>query len=89
MDYLRSSITMIGIGEVGGETESRSTCLARFVNCKAISPEAMAKVTGKKKASDRPTPSANAPIKVLAITCMIELIKDNLDTAQAVETPGM
>ena len=80
---------MIGIGEVGDETDSRSVCLAFFANWYAINPEMIASVTGKKKASDKPTPSARAPIKVFAITDIVELMRESLDTAHAVDTPGM
>jgi hypothetical protein len=79
---------MIEIGPVGGAAASSSLLLALEANNPAITPAPMARVIGKKNASDNPTPSVRAPIMVLAPIDTIELNRLSLETAHAVETPG-
>ena len=80
---------MIEIGPVGGAAASSSLLLAREANSPAITPAPTARVMGKKNASDKPTPSVRAPIMVFAPIATIELNRLSLETAQAVDTPGM
>jgi len=62
---------------------------ARFAHWSAMMPEITARITGKKKAVESPTPSVSAPIPALAPIATEELNRLNLLTAHAVETPGM
>jgi hypothetical protein len=80
---------MMEIGPVGGAAASSSLLLALEANKPAITPEPIARLMGKKNASDSPTPSVSAPIMVFAPIATIELNRLSLETAQAVDTPGM